>query len=100
MKIKSLIALVALAPTIVLAQAIGNPNSSQAKPPVMPPAQTPQPPQAGKMGDIEQRKPVTPSSTSTSIPNQSSILENSSSTQTVSDSKGPGGTGNELTSKK
>jgi hypothetical protein len=80
MKIKSLIALVALAPTIVLAQIIGNSNSSQAKPPVMPPAQTPQPPQAGKMGDIEQRKPVTPSSTSTSNPSQSSILKNEGST--------------------
>ena len=82
MKIKSLIALAAFAPTLVLAQASlpSGGVSSTGKPPVMPPAQTPQPPQAGKMGDIEQRKPVTPSSTSTSNPSQSSILKNEGST--------------------
>lgn len=84
MKIKSLIALVAFAPTIVLAQGIGNPNSFQAKPPVMPPAQTPQPPQAGKMGDIEQRKPITPANTSTSNPSLSSIINKDTSTSTGS----------------
>jgi hypothetical protein len=80
MKIKSLIALVAFAPTVVLAQVNMKSSSSQANPPVMPPAQTPQPPQAGKMGDIEQRKPVTPGNTSTSNPSQSSILKDGGST--------------------
>ena len=80
MKIKSLIALAALAPTIVLAQVIMNSNSSQAKPPVMPPAQTTPPPQMGKMGDAEQRKPITPGNANTSNPSQASILKDEEST--------------------
>jgi hypothetical protein len=84
MKIKSLIALAAFAPTVVLAQAIGNPNPSQAKPPVMPPAQTTPPSQMGKMGNEEQRKPVTPSSTSTSNPSQSSTINKGASASTGS----------------
>jgi len=84
MKIKTLIALATLAPTVVLAQVIGNPNSSQAKPPVMPPAQTPQPPQAGKMGDIEQRKPVTPSNANSKNPSQASIIKDEERTNTGS----------------
>jgi hypothetical protein len=84
MKIKSLIALAALAPTLVLAQVIGNPNSSQAKPPVMPPAQTAPPPQMGKMGDAEQRKPITPGNANTSNPSQSSIINKETSTNTGS----------------
>jgi hypothetical protein len=81
MKIKSLIALAALAPTIVLAQVIMNSNSSQAKPPMMPPAQTTSPSQMGKMGDIEQRKPITPGNASTSNPSQSTILKDEESTK-------------------
>ena len=84
MKIKSLIALAALAPTIVLAQVIMNSNSSQAKPPVMPPAQTAPPPQMGKMGDAEQRKPVTPGNANTSNPSQASIINKETSTNTGS----------------
>ena len=83
MKIKSLIALAVFAPTLVLAQA-NLPSggvSSTGKPPVMPPAQTPQPPQAGKMGDIEQRKPITPGNASTSNPSQSTILKDEESTK-------------------
>ena len=84
MKIKSLIALVAFAPTVVLAQVNMKSSSSQANPPVMPPAQTPQPPQAGKMGDIEQRKPVTPSNANSKNPSQSSIINKEASTSTGS----------------
>ena len=80
MKIKSLIALVALAPTVVLAQIIGNCYSSQAMPPVMPPAQTNQQSQMGKMGNEEECKPFTPVNTSTSSPSQSSILKDEEST--------------------
>jgi len=80
MKIKSLIALAAFAPTVVLAQVNMKSSSSQAKPPVMPPAQTAPPPQMGKMGDEEQRKPVTPGNTSTANPSQSSILKDGGST--------------------
>jgi hypothetical protein len=84
MKIKSLIALAALVPTLVLAQVIGNPNSSQAKPPVMPPAQNTPPPQMGKMGDAEQRKPIIPGNANTSNPSQSSIINKETSTNTGS----------------
>ena len=82
MKIKSLIALAAFAPTLVLAQA-NLPSggvSSSGKPPVMPPAQTTPPPQMGKMGDAEQRKPITPGNANTSNPSQASILKNEEST--------------------
>jgi hypothetical protein len=81
MKIKSLIALVAFAPTVVLAQVIGNCYSSQAMPPVMPPAQTNQQSQMGKMGNEEECKLITPVNTSTSSPSQSSILKDEESTK-------------------
>ena len=84
MKLKSLIALAAFAPTVVLAQVIMNSNSSQAKPPMMPPAQTTPPPQMGKMGDAEQRKPLTPGNANTSNPSQASILNEEASTSTGS----------------
>jgi len=64
MKYKSLIALAALAPTLVFAQGgvwnLQPLTSSSGKPPVMPPAQTTPPSQMGKMSDEEQRKPITP----------------------------------------
>jgi len=74
MKIKLLIAFAALAPTIVLAQGIGNCYSPQAKPPVMPPAQTNPPSQMGKMGDEEECKPITFGNANTSNPSQASII--------------------------
>ena len=80
MKIKSLIALAAFAPTVVLAQVNMKSSSSQANPPVMPPAQTAPPSQMGKMGNEEQRKPITPGNTSTANPSQSSILKDGGST--------------------
>jgi hypothetical protein len=82
MKIKSLIALAAFAPTLVLAQASlpSGGVSSTGKPPVMPPAQTTPPPQMGKMGDAEQRKPITPGNASISNPSQSTILKDEEST--------------------
>jgi hypothetical protein len=85
MKIKLIIALVALTPTLVLAQTnLPSGVSSTGKPPAMPPAQTNPPAQMGKMGDIEQRKPVTPGNTSTSNPSQASILKDEESTKTGS----------------
>jgi hypothetical protein len=80
-KIKSLIALAAFAPTLVLAQTnLPSGVSSTGKPPVIPPAQTTPPPQMGKMGDEFQRKPIIPGNTSTSNPSQSSILKDEEST--------------------
>lgn len=68
MEFKLLIALVALAPTLVLAQIIGNSNSSQAKPPGMPPVPTTPPSQMAKVGDADQRKPISPSNSVTPTP--------------------------------
>ena len=60
MNIKLMIALVAFAPTMALAQTnLPSGVSSTGKPAGMPPAQTPQPSQAGRVGDTEQRKPIT-----------------------------------------
>ena len=84
MKIKLLIALVTLAPSLVIAQAMGNSNSPQAKPPVIPPAQTNPPSQTGRMRDEEQRKPITSGNASTSNPSQESIIKKEQSTNTGS----------------
>ena len=81
MKFKSLIALVALVPTLALAQAnLPSGVSSTGKPAGMPPAQSAPSSQMGKMGNEEQRKPITPGNTSTSNPSQSSILKDVGST--------------------
>lgn len=74
MKIKLLIALVAFAPTLVIAQAMGNCYLSQAKPPVMPPVQTNPALQMGKIGDEEECKPIISGHTNTSNPSQESII--------------------------
>jgi hypothetical protein len=69
MKLKSLIALVALVPTMVLAQAnLPSGVSSTGKPAGMPPVPTTPPSQMGRMGDEEQRKPVTPNNPVTPTP--------------------------------
>jgi len=69
MKFKSLIALVALAPTLALAQAnLPSGVSSTGKPAGMPPVPTTPPSQMGKVGDEEQRKPISPSNPVTPTP--------------------------------
>ena len=85
MNIKLMIALVAFAPTLALAQTnLPSGVSSTGKPAGMPPVQTPQPSQAGRMSDIEQRKPVTPSNANSKNPSQASIIKDEESTKTGS----------------
>jgi hypothetical protein len=72
-KLKSLIALVALAPSLVLAQAnLPSGVSSTGKPSGMPAVPTTPPSQMGKVGDEEQRKPITPSNPVTPTPTNNS----------------------------
>ena len=72
MKFKLLIVLVALAPTLVLAQAnLPSGVSSSGKPAGMPSVPTP-PSQMGRVGDEEQRKPITPGNPVTPTPTNSS----------------------------
>jgi hypothetical protein len=85
MKIKLMIALVVSAPTLALAQTnLPSGVSTTGKPAGMQPVQTPQPSQAGRMGDIEQRKPVTPSNANSKNPSQASIIKDEERTNTGS----------------
>jgi len=69
MKLKLLITFAALAPSLVLAQAtLPSGVSSTGKPAGMPPVPTTPPSQMGRVGDEEQRKPITPSNPVTPTP--------------------------------
>ena len=73
MNLKLLIALLAIAPTLVLAQAgspLGSspPGKPAGMPAGLPPAPTIPPPQMGNMGGAEQRKPITPGNPVTPTP--------------------------------
>ena len=82
MKIKLMIALVAFAPTLALAQTnLPSGVSSTGKPAGMPLVQTPQPSQAGRMGDEEQRKLVTSGNANSKNPSQASIIKDEESTK-------------------
>ena len=95
MNFKLLIALVALAPTLVLAQAgppLGSspPGKPAGMPAGMPPAPTIPPSQMGSVGGEEQRKPITPGNPVTPTPAKNVGSKKSSdptSVGTVSDQR-------------